>query len=417
LNRLIPLSFYLFLKKVVGLVQNEKTSPVLKEAKHNILFVCSSLEPGNDGVGDYTRKLACALISRGHRSAIIAINDRLLKDDAWEGKQCDNNTEVDVLRLSSELPWKYRMDTAKKFTGAFNASWISLQYVPFGFHLKGLPFNLGKKLKQTGVHQRWHIMFHELSVNKDESIKFRIWAILQERIIRSLIKKLKPALISANTEIYRSRLEKMGYPANRLPLFSNISHANAIGKTKFDAIIPAYISEHRAGYIIGTLFGSFDFKRWDIRSLLNKFSYGYSEKRVVIVSVGKMSSGKEYWEKLKYDYPQVLFLGLGIQPPGFISWWLSHYTDFGILTTLPELAGKSGSFMAFKEHGIPVVCKEQTGALEEYHIPLDKGLTVINAKRHFNIPPRYQPVSSLDNVVQKFIKDLETVKETGLKKP
>ena len=107
-----------------------------------ILFICSSLELGNDGVGDYTRKLACALIGRGHSAAIIAINDRRLNGDIWQGKQNDENTEVQVLRLSHSQPWGFRLNKAKEFIKALNVDWISLQYVPFGFHLKGLPFNL-----------------------------------------------------------------------------------------------------------------------------------------------------------------------------------------------------------------------------------------------------------------------------------
>ena len=116
---------------------------------------------------------------------------------------------------------------------------------------------------------------------------------------------------------------------------------------------------------------------------------------------------EEYWEQLQQLYPGIMFLKLGMQDAGFISGWLNNYTDMGILTTLPELASKSGSFMAFKEHGIPVVCKQRTAALKNYNIPLDEALTEIVEDRDFILPARYQPVAVLDKVVHAFINDLD----------
>ena len=114
-----------------------------------ILFVCSSLEPQQDGVGDYTRKLAQALICKGNKVKIIALNDRRIDGGAWLGKQTDNNIEIEVLRLPELLAWHVRLYMAKKFTGDFNPDWISLQFVPFGYQIKGLPFGSGKKIKTT----------------------------------------------------------------------------------------------------------------------------------------------------------------------------------------------------------------------------------------------------------------------------
>lgn len=357
-------------------------------------------------MGDYTRKLAGTLILRGLDARIVAINDQHLEAETLQEDQCEHAT-IPVLRLSSRLSWKKRIEAVKKFVAGFNPANISLQFVPFGFHLKGLPFAFAGRLKQLGLKGRWHIMFHELSVNKDESLKFRLWAYLQVQIIHSLIKQLKPSCISTNTAIYKYRLEDMGYPTNLLPLFSNISNKTSAGNFAFDQIVPAYLSQHRQDYIIGTLFGNFDFKSWNIRSLLDKFSYGFTRKRIVVVSVGKMSSGGTYWEQLKCDYPQVLFLRLGEQDAAFISYWLLHYADFGILTTLPELASKSGSFMALKEHGIPVVCKERSLLLKEYDVPLDDFLTEVHEDRSFELPQRREPVACLDAVTAAFIGQLE----------
>ena len=365
-------------------------------------------------MGDYTRKLAAAILKLGCTATIIAMNDRRMKDEIWEGVQYEEGVTVPVLRLAESLPWKTRLDKAKKFAEIFEPDWFSLQYVPFGYQLKGLPFELGKRLSQLSGKSRWHIMFHELSVNRYDSFKFRVWANLQVSIIQHLIRKLKPIVIHTNAELYRYRLKQIGFEAGVLPLFSNISRMDIEDKKNYDGIIPSFIAKHRSDYIIGTLFGNFDFKRWNMRSLLNKFTYGFSRKRVVFVSIGQMSGGQDCWEQLKKDYPQVVFLSLHQQSSEFISYWLTCYTDFGILTTLPELAGKSGSFMAFKEHGVPVVCRGKTPSLQRLNLPVKEGLIEISADRKFELPDRQTPVSQLQLVSEMFMGALcLTVKETA----
>lgn len=328
--------------------------------------------------------------------------------------QYEEGVAVSVLRLAESLSWQERLVRAKALTEAFQADWFSLQYVPFGYQLKGLPFELGKRLIQLSGKSSWHIMFHELSVNRYDSFKFKIWANLQIRIIRRLVWRLQPLVLHTNTELYRYRLKEMGFEAGVLPLFSNISRTGTGDKKAYDTLVPSFIARNRSDYIIGTLFGNFDFKRWDMRSLLDKFTYRFSRKRVVFVSIGQMSGGQDCWEQLKKDYPQVVFLSLHQQPSAFISYWLTHYTDFGILTTLPELAGKSGSFMAFKEHGVPVVCRGKTAFLQRLNLPVEEGLIEISAEKNFELPARQRPVSQLEPVSRMFTDALcLTAKQTA----
>jgi hypothetical protein len=39
----------------------------------NIVFLCGSLQPGRDGVGVYTRRLAGEVIRQGHQASIISL--------------------------------------------------------------------------------------------------------------------------------------------------------------------------------------------------------------------------------------------------------------------------------------------------------------------------------------------------------
>ena len=189
-----------------------------------------------------------------------------------------------------------------------------------------------------------------------------------------------------------------------LPLFSNINYT---GDSQFNTssdMIPAFLKQDKSRCLKATLFGDFSFKSWDMHSLLDKLLQQYPNKKIVLISIGKMTSGEFYWQKLKTEYPQMMFMELGMQTAEFISHWLSDYTDFGILTTLPELSGKSGSFMAFKEHGVPVFCKQPDGQLDNYHITLDPFLTVVkNHDTPLKIPPKSTPYSMLENTVNQFI--------------
>ena len=38
-------------------------------------FICGSLEPGRNGVGDYTRRLAGELAAQGHECLLVSLND------------------------------------------------------------------------------------------------------------------------------------------------------------------------------------------------------------------------------------------------------------------------------------------------------------------------------------------------------
>jgi hypothetical protein len=83
-----------------------------------------------------------------------------------------------------------------------------------------------------------------------------------------------------------------------------------------------------------------------------------------------------------------------------------HYTTFGILTTMPELSGKSGSYMAFKEHGVPVVCREKTASLQSLYLPVEKDLVQVDAATAFQLPGRRQPVVQLETVLAAFVESL-----------
>jgi hypothetical protein len=106
-----------------------------------IAFLCGSLEPGFDGVGDYTRRLAGELTKQGHSTVIIALHDKTVPDKLEE-KQTVDNIELPVLRIPAHYSSKKRFRSAGEWIRTFNPDWLSLQYVPYSFQNKGLPFGL-----------------------------------------------------------------------------------------------------------------------------------------------------------------------------------------------------------------------------------------------------------------------------------
>ena len=160
-----------------------------------IIFLCGSLEPGRDGVGDYTRQLASELILNGHQAGIVAINDQHITDK-FEGVQNLGSVSLRVLRLPSHIPALHRFKQARLWIDNFDPEWLSLQFVPFAFHPKGLPFQMGKLLTTLTGDRRWHIMVHELWVgmNKESSLKFFWWGVFQRQLIKALFNKVMPAM-------------------------------------------------------------------------------------------------------------------------------------------------------------------------------------------------------------------------------
>ena len=78
----------------------------------NLLFVCTSLQPGRDGVGDYSRLLASACADAGHTCALLAINDTHAREPVVHETQAERNHTFPVLRLSPAKSWTARFEHA-----------------------------------------------------------------------------------------------------------------------------------------------------------------------------------------------------------------------------------------------------------------------------------------------------------------
>jgi hypothetical protein len=371
-----------------------------------VLFVCGSLEEGRDGIGDYTRKFAQECAIQGLSAILVAVNDVYM-----EQLSITNNNGIPCYRIPQKLSWSKKWDEMLDILKVnMDLDWISIQFQPYAFSKKGIvkaavPFfnNLSKKHKI-------HVMIHELWVaeEREASLKLKAFGFVQKLNTIAFLKKIKPAVVQTSIPLYSKMLNLTGVKNTILPLFSNIAYCG--NSCEMDNIDTAHLRISKDKYLIGCLFGSIYHESWDLSSLFTTLmrEKDRTGKEIMIVSIGKISYGQAFWQGLPSAYPAINFLTLGPQNEKTLSWWLSNFAEFGIVTTPAIIAGKSGSFMAFIEHGIPVLCKENDLSFnfEVTDNLFDDRVIQIRDEATFEMPKRTSPISLLKHTVQSFINTL-----------
>ena len=110
-----------------------------------VALVCGRLEPGHDGVGDYTRTLAGACAQAGVQVALIGLNDSHVKGSATR-EDCG----YPVLRLPARANWADNVPVAADFINEMGLKWVSFQFVPYSYGKRGLVSGLAEKLEPLG---------------------------------------------------------------------------------------------------------------------------------------------------------------------------------------------------------------------------------------------------------------------------
>lgn len=364
-----------------------------------ITFLCSSLEPGRDGVGDYTRLLAEECVRQGHECSLIALHDRHVSEPIEEAVPVSPSPShvsvsasqdvsvsasppisafqdvsvsafqnvsppLPLLRLPSTMPWPERVQRATSFLKQFEPDWISLQFVPYGFNDKGLIWTLSRHLHQIIGNCRQHIMFHELWIGeaKQSPLRHRIIGVVQRWFILNMISKLKPALIHTHTPLYAAMLQEQGFPASILPLFGNIpvimSDAENT-KWLWDELAAAgcpVTHENRSRFWLIGFFGTLH-PEWEPEPFFSILSAAAKAagKCVCLLAIGRLGCGEEHWSAYAQRYAREFsFISLGEQAAERIS-ELLHAVDFGVATSPWQLISKSGTAAAMLDHGLSVI--------------------------------------------------------------
>ncbi len=325
-----------------------------------ILFLCASLEPGRDGVGDYTTRLAGELETLNHECLRVAMNDRHLA--MAPGAGIISNQSAGQLRLGAWQSWQERFYLIQKVVEEFQPDWVSLQFVSWGLARRGLPFGLGAKLREAIANRPLHVMCHELWLTNIFPIPLRqrLLGVLQRAAIARFFVSLKPRAFQTHLEYYRTLLKDLQIESTLLPLHGNIPVycTRAEGRAWLEDRTEVGSGDRVAGFF-GNLWQTFDLPL--LRNLVEEADT--AGRKQFLFSAGSLApTGEANWKKIETEFGgRCRVVRLGPLDENSASHYISSL-DLGLTTYPAILAGKSGAVAAMLEHGTPV---KTVGALRE----------------------------------------------------
>jgi hypothetical protein len=366
-------------------------------------------------VGDYTRRLAGELIRQGHSSVVVGLNDWHISKTLFELQEIEG-ASVSVLRLPSTAPWNQRIVEARNWLAVFNPDWISLQFVTFGFHRKGLCLGLGKKLAAINSKASWHIMFHELWLGLGEKspLKHRVLGALQRTFILDLLRRLRPQIVHTQAEPYRKVLSRKKVAVSVLPLISNVPYTKGDGWAGLlEPLLTESVGEHpdRTEFYLAGIFGSVH-PEWSAERAVNilfplvqKF-----QKRLVLVFLGRSGLTPEAFNEFKSalgDRADVITAG---ERNGSEISRILQSLDLGLATSPRQMIQKSGSVAAMLEHGLRVLVTRDDWRLRGTDLQLEETSTRLLSPKQFallkTLPTRDLQPSGDNNVKQVAVRML-----------
>lgn len=331
-----------------------------------IVFFCGVLEPGHDGVGDYTRQLAGEIMKQGHSGMLIALQDRYVQEIVQETYFVEEK-ELTVMRVPAELPWEEKIELLKDAVKKYNPDWLSLQYVSFAFDEKGLPIRFASRLKMIGGNKKWHVMFHELWVGMavESSRKEIIWGVAQRHLTNYLLKVLNPVVIHTHNLLYKKQLDKFRVKSKLLPLPTNIPvyHPEKV-KEKIENW------EVKSDTIDLVIFGNIH-EGAPVKQFAKEAAQYQKSHQVkfTLVIIGKKSEQQDLWTKeWKASGMKVTLLGQLSEQE--VSETLAGIR-FGIFTTPLVLVDKSSTVSTMKAHGVHLICVSRKWTPKGISIPPD----------------------------------------------
>ncbi|TDD94678.1 glycosyltransferase family protein [Flavobacterium cellulosilyticum] len=323
-----------------------------------ILFLCGSLQPGHDGVGDYTRRLCGELIKNGHQVQILSLCDKHSTTFSIEKQEVDGN-EVIAHRISNSTSNNQRSVWAQETLNKIQPDWISLQFVPYSFNPRGLPFWIPSFLMKLKGNHQWHIMFHELwiGMNLNATFKSKCIGLLQKGLIIKILKGNDKIIINTQTDLYQSKIAKLGYDAQLLPLLSNIIKNNDSVKISTD------VKELKFCFFGSIHYGA-PIEKF-IHELKQVLLLSNEKKALKFVFIGNCGIAIEEWKQV------LLANNINFEITGFVSdeeiSILLTSCQYGISTTPYILCQKSGSVAAMFNHQIPVLSVARNWKVKGYY--------------------------------------------------
>lgn len=315
-----------------------------------IAFVVGCLEPGRDGVGDYTATLAAECERRGHEVRLLSLAEKsAVVSPDFAGRQ----------RLSLA---DWREDggtTARAWLEAFRPEWVSLQFVPYSFDPRGFfAASIESIGNIVGAGPRRHVFFHEIWIGSQRgaSLKMQLSGWWQCRAMRALLHRIAPARVHTSTAYYQMALETIGQPAERLRMFGSVPRAAGISVSILPSEVPtdAIVCGH-----FGTLHPD-----WIPDAFLADFAALAAQRQrpAALVTVGSLGYGQERFARMAEQWKErVTCVSLGRLDEPALAAAFARF-DFAVTSVPWNILGKSSSAAALREHGLPVIVTAEGSA-------------------------------------------------------
>jgi hypothetical protein len=383
-----------------------------------LAFLCSGLEPGRDGVGDFARTLARHCADLGHEIRLAAV-----REQAGAGEVSSPTGE---LRLHDIFQ---RPDEARKLAEwlqEFQPDWVSVHFTPFGFHPRGLGAQRAARLREwLPASARRHIMLHEiwLQPGRDGSLRHRALGWAQRRSVDAWAGPgWRPALVHTQARLHRARLQARGVTVELLPLCTNFE-GRKILRTEARAAMkdwpnPAAQKNSTDTYWIGH-FGAFHDQGWDFTAFAKKIAShpDLSGKRISFLALGRAQAASAAFAEAARNVSGANFHVIGELAAEKIPLALQA-CDAAFTSTPWDIIEKSGTVAAWRALDVPVLVT-RAGATDAAKLPPwpDPGLFLADAKSPLAFSPLVERVpgpSFLDPVetARAFLSPLENAPTT-----
>lgn len=179
-----------------------------------ILFITNKFPPLVDGVGDYTYNLAHEFAKHGHEVTVVC------KDHDGIHTIYDDIKVLPIVKAWNKQALQPIVNVVKER----QIEVVSLQYVPHGFHPKGLPFaliSIVRAIKKQKV--RLFTFCHEVCTSPEKGrIKFTLISYLMQYITRQILNRSD--CVATSIGHYSQRIEGLTGRKNifLIPIPSNI---------------------------------------------------------------------------------------------------------------------------------------------------------------------------------------------------
>lgn len=358
----------------------------------NILFICGSAEPGKDGVGDYIRRLCGELSRTAHKAQILSLCDKHASHFFTETQFVEGSSVI-VSRIPIGSSYKQQQAWSQQILNPAQFDWISLQYVPYSFHAKGLPLWLpGFLNKLQGTHQ-WHFMFHELwiGLEREATFKNKCVGFLQKGLIRKLKKRIEPKVVHTQSKIYQHYLSKIAIESHYLPLFGNVSVTASKSR---DPELLVFV-------VFATIHDNAPFE--DLVIDLKK-EMRYINQEIIFIFIGRHGSMLTIWTAILDKY-EIQYQVVGSASEEKISQVLMN-GDYGISSTPYKISDKSGVLAAMREHQLNIISVAKPWMdKEDFSVSFDDIISYNKGNLKLISPPE-RVTNQLSTVCDVFLKSI-----------